>query len=83
MLYRPQHGSLIESLFDCVDIPNTKEALALHLKVKPSDIDVKFYTYDDRINWDTYLVCVKGQAVGYTSGPLLKGDNNAGTQDKL
>lgn len=35
-----------------------------------SEITVKPYGYDKRINWNTYIVCMDGQAVGFTDGPL-------------
>lgn len=31
---------------------------------------IKPYGYDPRINWDTYIVCLNGQAVGFLDGPL-------------
>jgi hypothetical protein len=34
------------------------------------EIEVKPYTYDERIGWDTYIVTVDGAAVGFTDGAI-------------
>lgn len=31
---------------------------------------VKYYGYDDRIDWDTWLVCVDGKAVLFADSPI-------------
>lgn len=67
MKYRPQRGGLKESMAEVIEIEPTINALAVVLKVPPSAITVEAYTYDDRIGWDTYLVCIEGCAVGYTN----------------
>jgi hypothetical protein len=38
----------------------------------PTDANVTMqpYGWDDRIGWDTYLVCVDGKAAVFTDGPL-------------
>jgi hypothetical protein len=41
-------------------------ALARHLEVARERLGVKKYCYDERIQWDTYLVTIDGQAVGFT-----------------
>lgn len=67
MKYRHQRGGLKESMETVIEIEPTIDALAVVLKVPPSAITVESYTYDKRIDWDTYLVCVEGCAVGYTN----------------
>ena len=44
------------------------DALAVLLKVPPSEIIVEKYGtgVDERIGWDTHLVCVNGLPVGFT-----------------
>lgn len=37
---------------------------------------VKPYGYDDRINWDTYLIMFDGGVVGFTDSPIHH--NNSG-----
>lgn len=66
MLFRPQRGSLSDSMADEVELPATRKALAGHLVCPEESVDVKPYCYDGRIGWDTYLVIVDGQAVGFT-----------------
>ena len=39
-----------------------------------SDVEVKPQGYDKRIGWDTHMVTIKGNAIGYTSGPLWASD---------
>ena len=57
-----------------VEIEPTLVALAATLGIthpKPSKrIEVKPYCYDSRIDWDTYIVTVDHQAVGFTDGPV-------------
>lgn len=67
MKYRHQRGGLKKSMETVVEIEPTINALAVILKVPPSTITVEPCTYDKRIDWDTYLVCVEGYVVGYTN----------------
>jgi hypothetical protein len=53
-----------------VEIEPTLAALALILKLPPSAITVRPYRYDQRIAWDTHIVCIEGRACGFTDGPL-------------
>jgi hypothetical protein len=76
MLYRDHRGGLAESMATVVDLPRTRLALFAHLKSRPlmpdftmDDMKVEFYTYDDRIDWNTYIVTINGNAVGFTNGP--------------
>ena len=34
------------------------------------NVEVKHYCYDDRIDWDTYLVTIDGKAALFTDGPI-------------
>lgn len=77
MQYRPQRGGLDESMKEVVTLPASRRALAEHLGHQESAIIVKPYAgfyedevYDERICWNTYLVTVERQAVGFTDGPL-------------
>ena len=67
--YRPQRGSLLESMDEKRPVENRGD-LAHLLGVTPTAIGLKPLMYDERIDWDTYLVTVKGEAVGFTNGPL-------------
>jgi hypothetical protein len=66
MKFRPQRGSLAESMAEVVELPATRHALAKHLGEPDRAILVTEYAYDDRIGWGTHLVTVWGSAVGYT-----------------
>lgn len=68
--YRPQRGLLADALAELVELEPTRESLAKHLSVAPASLNVYKYAYDNRIGWDTHVVCVYGQAVGFSDGPL-------------
>lgn len=71
MKYRPQRGSLAESMAAQMTIESpTRLELAYWLGEPAEDIEVKPYVYDDRIGWDTYIVVVRGNAVGFTDRGL-------------
>ena len=70
MKFRPQRGSLEESMLGVVTLDSTLKALAGHLNADVGDIKVNFYMYDSRIDWYTYIVTVDGDAVGFTDGDI-------------
>jgi len=41
---------------------------------EPTDenVTIHYYGRDERIGWDTHLVCVNGKAALFTDGPLEK-----------
>jgi len=41
------------------------------MPIRVEDIEVKPYGFDERIGWETYIVTDKGNAIGFTNGPLL------------
>lgn len=59
MLYRSHRGGLSESMKTVVEV-NTIEELKDHISSKIGskvlDIKIEYYTYDDRIKWETYIV---------------------------
>lgn len=79
MKFRHHRGSLKESLETVVEL-GTKAELVAHLNqildphwlsITEADIEIKFYKYDDRIDWQTYLVRVRDWGpVGFTNSPL-------------
>ena len=78
MLYRDHRGSLDESLKTVVNLPQTRLALFCHLQkdvflcdFRIDDMLVKYYAEDWRVGgWaTTYIVTIKGNAVGFTNGP--------------
>ena len=78
--FRWHRGGLKESMDTVVEIEPTMVSLHKEIvKVFPSlsnkpitieDITVDPYTYDERIFWDTYIVCVRGCGMGFTDGPV-------------
>ena len=74
--FRSQRGSLEESMRTVVDLRNRADLLE-HLRrilapmpVPPRRVGVRYYCYDARIGWPTFLVTVDGQAVGFTDGRI-------------
>jgi len=58
-------------MLEVVELAPTLQALAIHLGIKDERrISVERYCYDSRIKWDTYVVTVDGQGVGFTDGPV-------------
>lgn len=79
MKFRWHRGGLAESMETVVEIEPTRQALAdLVTKdwifwgetASPAEVDVRPYSYDDRIEWDTYLVFWRGRSVGMSDGPV-------------
>lgn len=70
--YRDHRGGLAESM-ETVQKMNTLGDIQQHLEplFGPGEITVEEYIQDDRIEWDTHIVCHDGNAVGYTDGPVL------------
>jgi len=74
-----QHlGTLIESLKTTKEVSPTKNSLAvlinssLGFEISSKQIEVKPYGYDERTEWDTYIIVIKGYGVyGFADGPLL------------
>jgi hypothetical protein len=68
MKYRDHRGGLRASMETVREIAPKIDALAIILKVPPSAIIVEKYGdgIDERIGWDTHLVCVEGLPVGFT-----------------
>ena len=77
MKFRPQRGSLEDSMKEIVELLPTREALIAHLYsdhlcMWGDDVHVIPYVYDYRINWDTQAVVVNDYIVGFTNQPLEK-----------
>jgi hypothetical protein len=79
--YRPHRGGLAESMKEAVDVSDFSSLVErMRLEVKewyPKDdlptlenTKVEPYCFDHRIGWDTHIVTVKGNAWGFTDGPL-------------
>ena len=69
--YRPHCGGLDEAMERVVNISSIEE-LITHIDpffgATPENVTIEPYGWDERIDWDTHLVCVDNNAIGYTDG---------------
>jgi hypothetical protein len=79
MLFREHRGGLAESMKTVVTLDDRARLVAYVqdklrcycMDVKPEQVHVIPYCYDDRIGWDTYIVTVDGYGVfGMTDSPV-------------
>ena len=82
MKIREHRGHLAESMETVKEIEPTKEALFNFIKdsfkcwptmskIKETDIHIESYGYDNRIDWNTYIVTIDGYGVfGFTDGDV-------------
>jgi hypothetical protein len=73
MKFRPHRGGLYESMKETVEV-DSLEALKAHL-LKTwlghlGHLTCKYYCYDARIGWHTYIICENGHPIGFTDGKL-------------
>jgi hypothetical protein len=80
-LFRPHRGLLADSMAEVVEV-NDLAQLVRHMRrgveswYPKDELPTLANTYvvpygpDSRIGWNTYIVLVKGQAWGFTNGPL-------------
>lgn len=80
-LYRPHRGTLDRSMREVIDV-NDLPQLVRHMRrgverwypenelPTLANTAIEPYGFDARIGWLTYIVLVKGQAWGFTDGPL-------------
>lgn len=76
VIYRPHRRNLTESLEEKQEFPNLKSMFAYIaqdeiLEISERDIGIYYYCYDERIDWETYIVCYNDdeykhpQAIGF------------------
>ena len=70
MKFRPHRGSLSDAMKEVSEIEPSMETLKQLLILSDEKLEIKYYCYDERIDWDTYIVVVNGQTVGFTDGPV-------------
>ena len=67
ILYRPQRSTLAEAMQEVKQFNTMEDLIDYLVKVhimnenkafRKEDIYIHYYCYDERINWQTYLVCV-------------------------
>jgi len=67
-LYRDHRGRLNDSMETLQIMKDFSELETyLHKQFGPGEVTVKPYCYDERICWDTQIVCHDGRAVGFTN----------------
>jgi hypothetical protein len=66
--FRAHRGGLKESMQTVREIEPSLTALSVLLKASKAAIKVVPLCHDDRNDWDTHLVIVDGNAVGFTDG---------------
>ncbi len=80
MKVRPHRRLLEEAMAEVQEIEPTRVALLKWADesfgdMQPPDLtglQIEHYTFDERINWDTYIVHLPGWGVfGFTNGPLV------------
>jgi len=74
ILFRPHRSSLDDAMKEVIEIAD-RDALVRHLirieyANEKSDITVEKYVFDDRIGWDTHIVCINGNAIGFTNAAV-------------
>lgn len=74
--FRFHRGGLAESMETVVTVAD-KAALCNQVRAargypafEDGQIAVSPYCYDARIGWDTHIVTLEGNAIGYTDGPM-------------
>jgi hypothetical protein len=73
MKYREHRGSLADSMETVIEVKSLKD-LAQKMKYK-GILTCKWYCKDDRIGWDTWLICEDGCAIGMSDGELKVDEN--------
>jgi hypothetical protein len=83
--FRPQRGSLIKAMDQCVRCHPTRDAIAkaaariYKTGIDPTSIELQDYGYDERIGWHTWVVvgrfcaCDSRCVIGFTNGPIEDG----------
>lgn len=79
MKVREHRGLLSESMKTVREVKDRDELLGIiqaqlrpfGVDVKPAQLHVDPYVYDDRIRWDTHIITIDGYGVwGMADGPL-------------
>ena len=69
ILFREHRGLLEDSMKTCREVSDLSNLTdVVNDLYGQGEVTVQSYVYDNRIGWDTQMVCLKGNAVGFTSG---------------
>ena len=67
-LYRDHRGSLVDSMSTVQEMSSFQQLEEHCFKIYgPGEITIRSYGYDARIDWDTFIVCHNGNAMGFTN----------------
>jgi hypothetical protein len=69
VLYRPHRHLLDDAMSEVIEVSDradlirhlVKELRPWFIEIDDSDIRIEPYCYDDRINWDTYIVTLRNK----------------------
>jgi len=79
---RPIRGLLADAMAECIEVPATAEGMHLALNTFYTGFpslkkkrETGVFTLidqgrDERIGWDSYLLCLNGKAEAYTNTPI-------------
>lgn len=66
VLYRPVRGGLDQAMAECREFTSPVEMLTFirdqynsyfHKEVTLKEFSIHYYCFDDRINWQTFIIC--------------------------
>lgn len=66
--FRPQRGQLDKAMAEQRYFGNVTDMIyyiSMEYNAEKTDISISYYGYDERIGWGTYVVCNKGDIVGF------------------
>lgn len=71
-LFRPQRGGLAEAM---AEVQEFADKAALEAFLEQRVVEAPWYSFDQRIGWNTYIVIVKfkdgtSQPAGFANGPV-------------
>ena len=78
MLFREHRGTLADSMATAIPLASDKQSLVKYINglnlfldnrnIGEEEIIIESYGFDERINWDTYIVRINGYGVvGFTN----------------
>ena len=74
MEFRYQCSTLEESMGTIIEVENLSELMnelsKEHGDLSQKHIKVEYHCFDDRINWDSYIITINGDVIGFTNGPI-------------
>jgi hypothetical protein len=72
-LYRPHRAFLDEAMKEKFEVKSFQDILDYYKRIGfpiKGKLTCEWYSFDKRIDWDTWIVCEDGQAIGFTNGPI-------------